>query len=254
LLIKNISVKNIVGTFRLSPPPDCFLDVVKQWASKKRFVIYEPELFINAKFRINNVSVLLFPTGRVIITGASTINELKRTRNVFIRFLKSEVYFTGTVLELLPPLHRKEKMSGSSNTFKRPNPSTAAKPQSGPNPAKKSKESVGLPPIPNSVLPEDFPQTLDYDFFDTMMNSDRNKTPPPPPPSSPIHDEEETSPAPVKKAGKSKRQPRRSKKVVKTTDASPNTKGCVYYSGMLSCGGCKDQLEEILPTLHKHHN
>lgn len=81
LSIKDVKLQNVVAHFNLPGFVD-LTELYKLWQSKFD-LIYEPEIYPAIKLIINNSTLLIYRSGKVIITGCKSITELKFIKEVF---------------------------------------------------------------------------------------------------------------------------------------------------------------------------
>jgi TATA-box binding protein (TBP) (component of TFIID and TFIIIB) len=247
LQIVDLTARNLVGSCQLHPTLPSFDNSVKAWIEHGGIVVYEPELFVNAKFKIGEVTLLLYPAGNIILTGASDIKDLQAAAESFINFLRLNIYSSGAHVTLHPSSHRMDKGRPASLVLKTNGrkkhevggSSTApAAPASIPAPAPSTAPAPHIVDVSLIEFP-DMGESLD--LFGTDISSlgqavleapgQTMLMPPPPPPLPPIAPSLETIPLPpaameekpVTGAAKRKRsrfQPLAKKKCPPVKDAS----------------------------------
>ena len=147
LSIANLTSRNLVGAFRLQPAPPVFTEVVRSWQDLGGKVIYEPELFVNAKFTIGSVTLLLYPAGNIILTGAKDIKDLDTAAQSFISFLKLIIYPPSILPELKAVPPTKMENHKRPQLLKQP-----------PRPAILRKKREFDPPLPSLTPLQQHPQ------------------------------------------------------------------------------------------------
>ena len=82
--IKNTKVSNLVAHFAVEP-----VNLGKIYMSIKDefFASYEPELFQALRITIKGVTVLIFYSGKIIITGAKDIKDIENTYKIIVNRL-----------------------------------------------------------------------------------------------------------------------------------------------------------------------
>lgn len=84
ITFKNYIVQNIVGSFKV----DYKIDLIAFNCTKQSF--YDPHIFPGLKFRpfnTSNSTILIFISGKVIITGVKEIKQLYEIRDYMVRIL-----------------------------------------------------------------------------------------------------------------------------------------------------------------------
>ena len=83
---KNFSIHNIVGSFSMNHK----IDIKSFYYSKAKNCLYVPESFPGLKYKLyadENIIALVFGSGRIVITGAKTVEKVQEATETMNRLL-----------------------------------------------------------------------------------------------------------------------------------------------------------------------
>jgi transcription initiation factor TFIID TATA-box-binding protein len=81
-------IQNFVATENFSHP----LNLEYIYNNNIEYQIdYEPEQFPGLILKINNITALVFSSGKLVLAGARSIEELKKNRDILFQFLKKNL-------------------------------------------------------------------------------------------------------------------------------------------------------------------
>lgn len=90
--LKSVKVQNMVGNINLQKP-NCYLDLARMQTENNIFCTYQEKMFPGLIYRPRNspIVLLLFSSGKIVVTGGKSVNDMQAGWNQLWGFVQSYI-------------------------------------------------------------------------------------------------------------------------------------------------------------------